>query len=293
MLGVAMIFSVTLVVANRKLAVEVDPRQQEIEALLPQANCGGCGYASCSAYAEAAVGGTAPADGCTVGGPAVAEGVAGVLGADVVENFPYRPVIHCGATRANRLKQGHYIGEPTCTAAQVVGGVQGCTYGCLGLGDCVDRCAYDAMELIDGLPRINYQNCIGCGACVRACPLGIIEQVPFKVDRMLVVACSNHDPLRAVRSVCEVGCLGCSACARVQPELFSVQNGLSVIDYANYTGDEDFEPVLKKCPRESLIVFGQPSPRQEEELADVDAVTWSGRPELPQRPTEEDMNWRG
>ena len=87
-------------------------------------------------------------------------------------------------------------------------------------------------------------------------------------------------------------CLGCKACARVDPGLFSVQDGLSVIDYFIYTGDEESGPLLAKCPTETLVVFGQPSPWLEEELAGVEAITWAGRPKLPQRPTEEDMNWR-
>ena len=214
MLAIAFALSLALVIANVKLAVHVDPRQAALAEALPQANCGGCGYPSCEAYAKAIHAGQVGVDRCTVGGASVAEQLADLMGVEAAVNFPFRPVIHCSARSAQRLKHGHYTGESTCAAADVVGGVQGCTFGCLGFGDCVESCEYDAMTLIDGLPRINYENCVGCGACVRACPRKIIEQIPFKVERMLVVGCANHDPGKAVRQVCQVGCIGCGVCAR-------------------------------------------------------------------------------
>ncbi len=290
MLAVAFALSLALVIANVKLAVYVDPRQASLAEALPQANCGGCGFASCEAYAKAIHAGEAGIDLCSVGGPSVAEQLAGVMGVDAGVNFPYRPVIHCSATSAQRLKQGHYTGEASCAAADVVGGVQGCTYGCLGFGDCVESCEYDAMTLVDGLPRINYENCVGCGACVRACPRNLIEQIPFKVDQMLVVGCANHDPGKTVREVCEVGCIGCGLCARKQPELFRIEGNLAAVNYDSYTGEEDFTEVQQKCPMESLVTFGRPLPEHEAELAGVDSVSIAERPPLDQ---SEQLDWRG
>jgi electron transport complex protein RnfB len=284
---------VLLVIANVKLAVHVDPRQEEVANALPQANCGGCGYASCSAYAKAVHEETDTVDRCTVGGPPVAAQLAQLMGVDLAVNYPFRPVIHCGATTADRLQRGNYRGVPTCAAANVVGGVQGCTFGCLGLSDCVDSCNYDAMTLVDGLPRINYENCVGCGACVRACPRNIIEQIPFKTDRMLVVTCCSQDPGKRVREVCKVGCIGCSACSRAQPELFQMSGNLAVLNYNAYAEDQDFGPALAKCPRESLVTFGKPLPKHEAELAGVEAVTMAGRPDAADVATTDELDWRG
>jgi ferredoxin len=161
-------------------------------------------------------------------------------------------VIHCAATTADRLQQGSYFGDPTCKAANVVGGVQGCTYGCLGFGDCVQSCDYDAMTMVDGLPQVNYENCIVYGVCVRICPRNIIEQIPFESNQMLVVACASHDPAKRVRDVRKVGCIGCSLCARVDPKLLRMEEGLAVLDYETYSESQEFTAVLEKYPRESF-----------------------------------------
>ncbi|MCO6453985.1 MAG: RnfABCDGE type electron transport complex subunit B [Pirellulaceae bacterium] len=292
MLLLAAVCTAALVAAQTRLAVHVDPRQQELESLLPQANCGGCGFASCAAYARAVHRGLAAVDRCSVGGPAVAERLAAVMGVELHENYPYRPVLHCTATRADRLRPGRYVGPPTCAAADVVGGVQGCTFGCLGLGDCVAACDYEAMEMVDGLPRIRYDNCIGCGACVRACPRHLFEQIPFKVERMLVVGCANRDPGKSVREVCRVGCIGCGLCARQRPEVISMENHLARIDYHRYTGGEDWAAVADKCPTKSLVLLGRPTPRHEQQLEDVPPVTFAGPP-ARRGSASQQLEWRG
>ncbi|RMF85206.1 MAG: RnfABCDGE type electron transport complex subunit B [Planctomycetota bacterium] len=268
--GLTLAFAGLLGIAKEKLRVVEDPRIDQVQEALPAANCGGCGYPGCREFAKAVVEEKAPCTGCPVGGPATAEAIAKILGVEVVKTYPYRPVIHCGAPASERYGQVQYEGVSSCAEAHVVGVTQACTYGCLGYGDCVAACEYDAMYMRDGLPVIKYDKCTGCGCCVRACPRNIIEQIPFKQTEMLVVACSNKEPAKEVKKVCGVGCVGCSACARVLADVFGVQDNLAYLDYDKYEGDEDFEAAIKKCPADVLIYFGQPKPHYEEQLAAED-----------------------
>jgi len=247
--------------ANRRFAVEVDPRVEAVNEALPGANCGGCGYVGCNEYAEAVVAGAAPVNKCTVGGVSCAAALAKILGVELQQTWPYRAVVHCGASTAQRLGRGDYRGEPTCAAANVISGVQGCTYGCLGLGDCERSCPFDAIHVRDGLATVDYDACVGCGACARVCPRNIISMVPFKAERMLVIACSNHDFGKDVRAVCKVGCLGCGACARAS-NLFEVKDNLSRIDYDKYDPArlDAADVALQKCPMKRIIHVGKPSP---------------------------------
>jgi len=273
MLGLAGAFALLLGWANARWTVEVPLQLRQLQDALPGANCGGCGYVGCNEYAEAVFRGEAPPDKCPVGGTAVAQRIAEIMGLELSQSYPYRPVVHCAAHYEDRLRRAPYAGEQTCAAANLVAGVQGCTYGCLGLGDCVRACEFDAIHIVDGLAMVDYEKCVGCGACERACPRHIISMVPFKAERVLVVACSNKDPGKVVRQDCKVGCIGCNACARLN-DLFKVVDHLAEVDYDRYDPKMDFGPVMAKCPRAVMIFVGKPS---EKDLAAV------AKEKLPER----------
>lgn len=259
--GITLVFAALLGVAKEKLRVDEDPRIGQVADVLPAANCGGCGFAGCADFAKAVVEQRAPCDGCPVGGSAVADKVAAVLGVEVVKTFPFRPVIHCGAKAHQKLGRVPYIGVETCAEAHIVGVTQACTYGCLGYGDCVKVCNFDALHLVEGLPVVDYEKCTGCAACAKVCPRNLIELIPFKQSKMLVVACSNKEPARLVKQVCTVGCVGCSLCQRLFAGQFQVKDNLAYLNYDNYTGEENLDPLFKKCPAEALIFFGEPQPQ--------------------------------
>jgi len=292
MLVMALVLSVVLGWANRAFHVEVDPRVDAAIDVLPGANCGGCGYVGCGEYAEAIVLDNAPVNKCTVGGESCMLALADVMGVDAEASYPWRPVVHCGARYSDRLGRTEYHGEQRCGPANLVTDIQGCTYGCLGFGDCTRACNFDAIHVIDGLARVDYEKCVGCGACAKACPRNIISMVPFKQEQMLVVECSNHDAGKDVKAVCKVGCLGCKACERASNGLFCMDNNLSSIDYDNYTGGnlEDCLLAAKKCPRNRLVFVGTPS--------EVDKAA-VGDEELPEvikpdfKTTVDDTEWRG
>jgi len=291
MLLLALLMAYVLGWANKTFHVRIDPKLQQIKDVLPGANCGGCGYVGCSEYAEAVLAGQAPPDKCTVGGASCAAALAKILGVELSPTWPQRPVVHCRARSGDKLGRRAYRGEPTCAAANLVAGVQGCTYGCLGLGDCQQACDFDAIHMIDGLAVIDYDKCVGCGACARACPRNIISMVPFKAERMLAVACCNKDFGKDVKAVCKVGCIGCGLCGKAS-ELFSMADNLPAVDYDKYdpaATDEKLAQALEKCPSKSLIYVGKPTERDLAAAADkppklvqadfkttVDKTDWHG-----------------
>ena len=255
-----LVFAGLLGFAKEALRVDEDPRIDQVNEALPAANCGGCGFAGCADFAKAVVEERAPCDGCPVGGSAVAEKVAEILGVEVVKTFPYRPVIHCGAKASEKKGRVPYEGVETCMEAHVVGVTQACTYGCLGYGDCVAACNFDALHMDEGRPVVAYDKCTGCGACVKACPRNLIEQIPFKQEQMLVVACANKEPARMVKQVCDIGCVGCKMCQRLFAEQFDIKDNLAYLNYDQVTGEEDMDNLYKKCPAKVLMMFGKPKP---------------------------------
>jgi len=275
--------------ADRAFYVEVDPKIEAIVDVLPGANCGGCGFVGCSEYAEAVVKANADVSLCAPGGAGCSKRLAEIMGVEVSESLPYRAVVHCAAPADKRLQRMPYLGEPTCIAANLVAAVQGCTFGCLGLGDCTRACDYDAIHTVDSLSVVDYDKCIGCKACARVCPRNIITMVPFKAERMLVVACSNQDKGPVVKEVCEVGCIGCTGCSR-KAEPVAMNGNLPMIDYDQYESEEDFSTAREKCPREVMLVVGKPTP---EDLAAVAHEELPDRIEADFKTTVDDTEWRG
>ncbi|MEQ9824463.1 MAG: RnfABCDGE type electron transport complex subunit B [Puniceicoccaceae bacterium] len=262
LLTLAILMALILGWANVAFHVETDPKVEAINQSLPGANCGGCGYVGCLEYAQAVADGKAELNLCGPGGTSCAQAIAGIMGTTLDQTWPFKAVVHCAATREQRLKQQPYFGEQTCAAANLVPGVQGCTYGCLGYGDCFDVCEYNAITMTDGLAVIDPKQCTGCKACVSACPRGIITMVPFKNTEVLVVACSNRDKGPLVKEVCTIGCIGCSACAKPSEGLLNMVDNLPVVDYDTYDGTFGFEKSIEKCPRESLVFIGEPSQKR-------------------------------
>jgi electron transport complex protein RnfB len=289
LLALGVVMSTVLGVANKVFHVPVDLRVERVIEALPGANCGGCNYVGCSEYAEAVVYKGEAVDKCTVGGAAVAAELAAIMGVELRESWPVRPIVHCGATTEQRLQRAPYDGEQTCHAANLVSGVQGCVYGCLGLGDCVRACDYDAIHIEDGVAVVDYLECIGCGACAKACPRNIISMVPFKADRILAVRCANRDFGKEVMAVCTVGCTGCKACMRADPVLISMDGHLPVLDYGKYDPAVNLQVIPEKCKRGSMVWIGKPTAK---DLAEAVGEL----PHIQQadfKTTVDETEWRG
>ncbi|MFC2167059.1 RnfABCDGE type electron transport complex subunit B [Acidobacteriota bacterium] len=262
-----LLFSAGLVVAYKKLKVEEDPKIEAVNEALPQANCGACGFSGCRAFAEAVVKGKADSNGCPVGGNDVAAEVAKILGVSAGTVFKRVARLHCRGTKDAAASRGIYLGVTTCAASHLIGGNKQCSYGCMGYGDCVLSCQFDAMEMgEDGLPIIIEENCTACGKCVEACPRNLIELLPL--EQNIFVYCRSLDGPKASRKLCKNACIACGICARACPEQIIMENNLAVIiDYKKI--DQEKIPAIEKCPTNAIgrLKIEEIDRKKEEEVA--------------------------
>ena len=228
--------AIILYFVAQKFKVFEDPRIDEVEESLPAANCGGCGFAGCRNFAETLVK-TDTWDGlfCPVGGNETMAKAAAILGKEAIEQAPRVAVVRCNGTPEFRPRVNLYDGAPTCTIAHsLYSGEGGCPHGCLGEGDCVVVCDFDAihMDPVTDLPVVIDDKCTACGACVDACPRDIIElRKKNKKDRKIFVSCINEEKGAVAKKNCSVACIGCSKCFKVCAyEAITMENNLAFID---------------------------------------------------------------
>jgi electron transport complex protein RnfB len=257
-------FAIVLLVASEKLKIQQDEKVERILAVLPNINCGSCGCAGCQEYAKAVVADPALLGRCFPGGPKTMHEVAAILNLRISNSHASkRPIVHCRAHTSDKTFYAEYRGIPTCTSANALVNVQTCKFGCLGFGDCVAACKFDALAIVDGLATVNYEKCTGCGACSKACPRNLIDMVSFSCENMMTVACRSKENGKTTRSMCKVGCIGCGLCAK-QTDLFKVEDNLARLDYSKYQPNEQTETAMEKCPTGVIVFRGPtaPQPRQ-------------------------------
>ena len=264
---IAIVAAVVLYVCSKRFAVAEDPRIGEVAAVLPQANCGGCGFAGCSGMAAALVkaadGGDIGQLSCPVGGAETMQRIASILGMTVETGERRIAVVRCQGDCSLRARIAEYDGLDTCRAMNACGmGDTACGYGCLGCGDCSEACSFGGIKINPStrLPEVNPDLCTACGACAKACPRGIIELRPRgPKDRRLYVACMNQDRGPAAVKACSVSCIGCGKCAReCSFEAVSVENNVAYIDPAKCRMCRKCE---KACPRHAIVGVNFPAPK--------------------------------
>ena len=247
--GLGLLLALVLSIVAARFKVEEDPRIDEIEKVMPGANCGGCGFAGCRAFADAAV--KAPNldnNYCPVGGSEVMKKVAAILGYEVADKAPMVAVTRCNGSCANRPVTNVYDGLKSCKVkAALYSGDTGCPFGCLGCGDCVAACSFGAISIDPetGLPVVDDAKCTGCGSCVKACPKNVMELRNKGPRSMRVfVSCVNKDKGAVARKACSAACIGCGKCAKVCPnDAIVVEDNLAYIDFTKCR-------LCKKCVAE-------------------------------------------
>lgn len=274
--GIALVSAVVLYVCSKKFAVYEDPRLGQVTALLPGANCGGCGYPGCSGMASALVKGAdaGSLDGlyCPVGGAEVMGQVADLLGMAVANTEPKVAVVRCNGTCELRPLIAEYSGLRTCTAMNSCGaGETGCGYGCLGCGDCVSACSFGAIKINDetGLPEVDEDKCTACGACVNACPRHIIELRKRGVkNRRVYVRCVNKDKGAAAMKACKAACIGCGKCEKeCKFGAITIQGNLSYIDPDKC---RLCRKCVEVCPTHAIVAINFPAPKAKPVVSDVE-----------------------
>ncbi len=274
--GIALVSAVVLYVCSKKFAVYEDPRLGQVTALLPGANCGGCGYPGCSGMASALVKGAdaGSLDGlyCPVGGAEVMGQVADLLGMAVANTEPKVAVVRCNGTCELRPRIAEYSGLRTCTAMNSCGaGETGCGYGCLGCGDCVSACSFGAIKINDetGLPEVDEDKCTACGACVNACPRHIIELRKRGVkNRRVYVRCVNKDKGAAAMKACKAACIGCGKCEKeCKFGAIIIQGNLSYIDPDKC---RLCRKCVEVCPTHAIVAINFPAPKAKPVVSDVE-----------------------
>ncbi len=242
--GMGLIFGLILAIASKVFYVKTDPRLEKLNECLPGANCGGCGFAGCGAYAQAVLDGKATVGKCVAGGNECAAAMAQIMGVKaekvsrrvaLVRCAGYKGVDENGKATGSKMK-GEYEGIKDCMAATKVAG-RGpliCKFGCLGFGNCTKVCKYDAIHVVNGVAKVDEEKCVGCMQCAEACPRNLI--VPVEYGRHVVIACASKAKGAVTIRGCTAGCVGCGLCEKICPhDAIHVEQNLAYIDYDKCT----------------------------------------------------------
>ena len=154
--GLSLVFGLLLGYTSIRFHVEGDPIADQIDAVLPQTQCGQCGYAGCRPYAEAMAAGEAEIKLCPPGGEGGMLALADLLGRD--------PVPLADEDAAEKPKAVAWIDEQECI---------GCTL-------CIQACPVDAiLGAAKQMHTILKDECTGCELCLPPCPVECIHMLPL------------------------------------------------------------------------------------------------------------------
>lgn len=243
-----LLLGLALALANKYLYVAPDEKLAEVTALMPGANCGGCGYPGCAQLAKAIVEGKEKPSKCPVATAEARARIAAAAGGDAGENVVQRKAFVSCMGGTNCKNQSLYQGMEDCRAA-AASGIKGCTYGCIGLLSCTKACPVGAItKRENGVPAVDWEKCISCGVCVATCPKNLIELLP--VTAPVKVACSNREFGKKPKEICASACIGCGICAKVcESKAITMDRFLPIIDYDKCIG---CGKCAERCPQKVI-----------------------------------------
>ncbi len=250
--GIGFACGAMLLVASKFFHVAVDKRVEELIKMMPGANCGVCSFAGCGQFAKAVIEGHARASGCRVLDEEKKKEIASFLGVEDEKGDRLFAVLRCQGGNQEVKRSSDYQGIKSCRAAALFfGGDKACPYGCLGYGDCIRVCPFDALSMgEDGLIRIDWEKCTGCGNCAAECPKGMLALVPQ--DCRVYVGCASKDRGKRVTQVCKKGCIACKRCEKACPvNAIEVEDNLAKIDYSICT---HCGQCAEACPTGSIVL---------------------------------------
>lgn len=249
--SLTLLLALMLIMANKMLYVYEDPRIDEVEDLLPHANCGACGFPGCRPFAEALVSGDVLPGKCTVSSDEGRMAIAEFLGVSLGAEEKQVARLACAGGTNVALNRATYQGLSSCQAASLVsGGGKGCFWGCLGHGDCEVVCDFDAIKMDSfSLPVVDLDKCTACGDCVEVCPKDLFSLQP--ISHQLWVACKNLEQGDDILEDCQVGCTACGKCAMDAPgDLIQMVHNLPVINYAK---NHNTKLPIQRCPTGAIV----------------------------------------
>lgn len=256
-LGIAFLLGILLGVFKQVFHVEVDPKVEEVRAVLPGANCGACGYPGCDGFAAAVAKGEAPTNGCSVGADEVAVKVAKIMGVEASSTEKQVAHLVCQGCYEVSKRKAAYVGVKTCAAAKTsINGTKECDWGCIGFGDCAVACPFHVITVLDnGLVQIDETKCTGCGICVAQCPQHVLRLFAANAKGALAL-CSCRNPRKPViMKNCKRGCIKCGKCERVcEAKALKLVNGIPEIDYSLCTS---CNACVEGCPTKVLVLLGK------------------------------------
>ena len=249
--AIGLFIGIFLGLASNAFKVEVDEREEQILAVLPGNNCGGCGYPGCSGCAAAIVKGEAPVNACPVGGAEVGARIGAIMGVEAGESKRMVAFVKCQGDCEKTHEDYNYSGQKDCQMIAFIPnqGPKSCNSGCQGVGTCVSVCPFDAIHVVNGVALVDKEKCKACGKCVAVCPRHLIELIPYEAP--FAVACSSASKGPQAMKECTSSCIACSMCAKNCPaEAVTIENMHASIDYDKCIG---CGTCVQKCKRGSIV----------------------------------------